>query len=206
MGGEHPALRRVVGASYCDLIIDQLKAQGSAHDFKSVCRYFRDVIRAYEAKHGRIRTPLAAMVGRGDDLLSRPRYYQEMFSSGSMVPPVSYYDGLWNLGVEDEQNLGPDVAVMCAAAELGNAELLRTMWSHNWSSDGSYCDPMALFGPGGQFSSPFRSAVYHGIAAGHVDILRVCPSPSSASGIPTDPSGENGCTTRWSARARRWSN
>jgi len=162
-----------VGTDCSDLIIDRLKAQGSVHDFKSVCRDFRDAVRAYEAKHGRIRTPLAALVGRGNDLLSRPRYYQAMFSSGSMVPPECSYDGLWKLGAEDDHNLGPDVAVMCAAAELGNAELLRTMWSRNWGSDGSYCDPMALFGPGGQFSSPFRCAVYNGIAAGHVDILRV---------------------------------
>ena len=173
MGGEHPALRRVVGSDCFDLILDQLKAQGSAHDFKSVCRHFRDAIHAYEAEHGRIRTPLAALVGRGNDLLSRPKYYQEMFTTGSMVPPRSCYDGLWNLDAAEEQNLGPDVAVMCAAAELGNAELLRTMWSHNWSGDASYCEPMSLFGPGGQFASPFRSAMYHGIAAGHVDILRV---------------------------------
>lgn len=171
-GSEHLALRCVLGADCFVLIIDRLKDQGSAHDFKSVCRGFRDAIRAYEAGHGRIRTPLAALVGRGVDLLSRPRYYQEMFSREFMTPPPSHFDSFWSDA--DAQNLGPDFAVMCSAAQLGNAALFRAMWSRHWSLDGTYSDPMALFGLGGQLSSPFRCAVYNGIAAGHVDILRAC--------------------------------
>jgi hypothetical protein len=171
-GSEHLALRRVLGADCFVLIIDRLKDQGSAHDFKSVCRGFRDAIRAYEAEHGCIHTPLTALVGRGNDLLSRPRYYQEMFSRECMTPPPSHFDLFWT--AEDAQNLCPDFAVMCTAAQLGDAEIFRVMWSRHWSSDGTYHDPMALFGLGGQLCSAFRCAVYNGIAAGHVEILRAC--------------------------------
>ena len=62
---------------------------------------------------------------------------------------------------------------MLGSAALGNCAVPRDVVA-SLELDGTYSDPMALFGLGGQLSDPFRCAVYNGITAGHVDILRAC--------------------------------